>query len=175
MSKISIEEVKERLMSAEYIEFIQKTTKAFNDRYFPATSQVSEKGQKVLDIINKSDFGCQKQNVADIMSIVLGEDLKITTKESIKTEPGILIRNRTGEVKDSDFGDGEVIMIINGSVTATSTYVSDTGIATSLKYWERVDPSEAEAFLANAVERYNEDSLRRLLRNLIKRITIDLI
>ena len=49
-------------------------------------TKVSEKGRAILKLINKSDFGCQKSNVAKLMTLVTGE--KLVLKET-KGDPQI--------------------------------------------------------------------------------------
>ena len=75
---------------------------------------LSKKAQSVLDIIDKSDFGCKKETVANLMSAVIGE--KITVKEAVtKFHKGNLLKIKGTTRSGAGFSRDDFVMCVADS------------------------------------------------------------
>jgi len=173
---LSHEELREKLLSDEIVAYCQEKTAKLNSVYFDQT-ELSEKAQQVKAIIEKSDFGCQKKNVCQLMSIVLEENIVVSTGSIQKSENvGAFVRNNSNDDArlDDDYRPGEVVLIL-GSQSADSTSVRNCEIGSDVSYWTKVDEHDVKEILNNMSNSYSTPKLRELVKRLVKLVYVDAI
>lgn len=85
----------------------------------------SDKGKKIIELIKKSDFGCQKENVRLLLQEVIGEELPeldSNKKMSIFIKNICLFISSNPEGKN--YPVGEVIMIV-GNISSENAVTSE--------------------------------------------------
>ncbi len=73
-------------MEVRIAAYLSKRTALWSEKngYGPQkpVKKMSKKAKKIADIIDNSDFGCRSEYVAELVSAIVDEEIKITTDES---------------------------------------------------------------------------------------------
>lgn len=78
-------------------------------------SKFSIKALKAQKVINNNDFGCQKDAVLELTSVILGEDITKKEEEETYIKLGMVFMIKPGGSKiiDADCKDGEFYFVFN--------------------------------------------------------------
>ena len=83
----------------------------FNKRTEKKATKLSTKAQKVLDVIIEQDFGCNRNKVINLMSVVLGETLALPQRGGEIPEDGIIV-TVLGERDGHQYKVGQTYMVV---------------------------------------------------------------
>jgi len=138
------------------------------------TKKLSKKAEQVKEFVKKSDFGCKKDSVLQLMSIVLGEKLEYVDNMMI-FKPG-QVRKIVIDTDDAGSGHrwkvGQLVVAVNYSDADESHFSDGTeGNEDDFNYLYDEDhvaatPAEVTAFLKQLKKR-TETQLTHLLKALI--------
>lgn len=122
------------------------------------TDALSEKGEKARQIIENEDFGCQKESVAKLVSIILGEEIDVSSDDDIDFDEG-------REIKVPDFS---LLVCMHDKEDDQSTDIEKGGIILNMgqssdEYGETVEEmvkAQGKAYLDDEGEyRYDFQSI----------------
>ena len=124
----------------------------------PKAGKLSAKAKKVQECIAASDFGCKKQAVTSLMSIVLGEDISPLKMENM-FKPGQVLKI-VADSTDHEYATGSFVAVVKNNEDGDEIWV-DSGEANDsedLKYIASIDailatPAEIKQFISSLSSR----------------------